>query len=217
MARKIPILKCPKCRRENSHKTCKCVECGHLFFTNEELAARYPPGRGGPHWWQTYERDGTPKDVAEKYLREVGKTWNPDPDCRSPDAWIAPDGSFWPCGSEQHVHLAPVLVAHYDLYGEPTVNEVEGRGGQIDRDEHGWEYYKETVRYPNSSDILKESGFLSLGFPGGRRIESAIYNTKEPTEAQRATVEKWRVIHKVNYIHYYDKRKVYRKSNKISS
>ena len=201
------VLKCPKCHRENSDKTIKCVECGHLFYTNEEIASRHPPGRGGPHWWQTYERDGTPKDVAEKYLREVGKTWNPDPDCRSPDAWIAPDGSFWPCGPEQHLHLAPVLVAHYDLYGGPKVNEKSGRGGQIDRDGYDREFYKESVRYPDSASILKDEGFMLLGRAGGKWGIPAIYNRVEPTEAQRATIEKWRAVQDVSYIRYYDKRR----------
>lgn len=208
MVRIVVAMQCPKCRRENSSKTIKCIECGHLFFTNEEIMARHPPGRGGPHWWKRYHSDGTPKDIAEMYRQDVGKVWTPDPECHSRDAWIAPDGTFWPCGREQHFHISPVLVAHYDLYGPPSVKEEGGRGGLIDRDEYGMEYYKETVRYPDSVRILKESGFILLGrAAGGGWDRSAIYYDKNPTHAQRATIEKWRVVNEVDHIHYYDKRR----------
>lgn len=203
----VDIYVCLKCRRENSHNTFKCVECGHLFFTNEELAAKHPPGRGGPQWWKRYHSDGTEKDVADLYLQEVGKTWSPDPECRGLDGWIAPDGTFWPCDLEKHFHIAPVLVAFYDLFGNPQVNEREGLGGRVERDEHDRKYYKESVRYPDSVKILKEKGFILMGRAATRKWESAIYYRRDPNRAQRATLEKWKIINEVGYIHYYDKKR----------
>lgn len=204
----IGILKCPKCHRENSHKTFKCVECGTMIFSNEQLAARYPPGRGGPQWWKRYHSDGSgEKDVADLYLQEVGKTWSPDPDCHGLDGWIAPNGVFWPCDLERHFHIAPVLVAFYDLFGNPQVNEREGLGGQVERDEHGRKYYKESVRYPDSVKILKEKGFVLMGRAASRKWESAIYFRRDPNRAQRATLKKWKIVNEVDYIHYYDKKR----------
>jgi hypothetical protein len=200
----IPTSECKKCGRENSHKTIKCVECGHMFYTNEELAARHPMGRGGYDWGDFCGDDGEVIDVAEDYKKEVGTEWLSDASCASRDAWVAPDGTFWPCGREQHRLLAPVLVAHYDLYGQPRVRETEGLGGCISTDEYGRKYYEEYVDYPGSVDILKDNGFIELGHPAFQWDQAAAYYRVEPTEDQRETLERWREVCKIDRIRYYD-------------
>jgi len=207
------VKKCPKCGHHNSDKAIyKCRECGTLFITQEEADKLFPPGRGGGWGWG---RDT--EELQKQYAADIEDgTWAVDPELKGRSGWLAPNGDWWPCGFQQHVWVAPALVAYFDLYGAPSVYLHEGCGGCIARDELGNEYYELDPSYPSNEEILMENGWLKIT-PGFAPDESCMFHTgyhnENVTDAQHETIAKWRVVNHINEIEHYDQQERWRKED----
>lgn len=208
------MKKCPKCRHENSEDAeYKCYECQTPFITEEEAEAMFPPGRGGHDWFTRYNEDKTKRDIVADYCDEVHDgTWQPDSTLRGWEGWLGPDGAWWPCGWQQHLHVAPVLVAYFDLKGAPKCR-FSKTGGSVSTGKDGIKYYKLYPRYPDSQEILYENHWLKVtpGLEGDITMFHTGYHNEDVTDKQHETIAKWRKINDIKTIDHYDQQEKWRK------
>jgi len=190
----------------------KCIECGTLFITQEEADALFPPGRGGGDWgWGSSN-----EKLVDQYALDIHDgTWKIDSTLKGREGWLAPNGDWWPCGWQQHVYMAPALVAFFDLYGAPKVRLCEGRGGSVTYDNFKNEYYELRPSYPDSQEILYENHWLKVtpGLEGDTTMFYTGYRNEDVTDDQHRTIARWRIVNNIETIDHYDQQERWKKED----